>query len=297
MFFNKLNTFPTENLNDYCAPGASVGEEMIPTQNNVYLRVLTFNPPVRSKYPPLMFIPGWVSQMFGWKEVLLEMTSDFKIYYVETREKITSRVESDVKYDVVSIGSDILNLIERFGFTDKQYILFGSSLGGTAILDLCRFLQQKPSCLVLVGPNAVYRIPKTWIVIVRVFYPGLYPLIKPPVKWYLRKFRLDLKSDYEQYEKYCRAIDSGDPWKLKKGVLSMYKYEIWPLLKDIDIPALMIGASKDKLHEPENLHKMVQLMPKATYLDLETNKQTHSKRMVVEMRKYLDTTVAGQRPS
>jgi pimeloyl-ACP methyl ester carboxylesterase len=297
MFFKNVGTFPEQNLNDFCAPGASVNEEMVPTNKNVILRLLTFTPPAKSKYPPLLFVPGWVSQMFGWKEVLLEMTKDFKIYYVETREKISSRVQGEVQYDVVSIGADIITLIENMDFPDKEYILFGSSLGGTTILDLCRFLERKPLCLVLIGPNAVFRIPMTWIIIVKMFNPGFYALIKPPVKWYLRKFRLDVKSDYEQYEKYCRAIDSGDPWKLKKGVLSMYKYEIWPLLKDIDIPSLMVGASKDKLHEPANLHKMVQLMPRATYLDLETNKQTHSKKMVVEMRKYLEKILTGQRMS
>ena len=288
MFFKHADTFPDQNLNDFCAAGASVTEEMIPTTENVALRVLTFTPPGKPKYPPVLFVPGWVSQIFGWKEVLLEMTGDFKIYYVETREKISSQVRGRARYDVESIGLDLVTLIERFNFKQQDYILFGSSLGGTSILDLYRYLKEKPCCLVLVGPNAVFRIPKTWIYIIKMFYPGMYDLIRPPVKWYLRKFRLDLNSDYEQYEKYCRAIDSGDPWKLKKGVLSMYRYEVWDLLKDIDIPTLMIGASKDKLHEPDNLRKMVHLMPRATYLDLETNKITHSRRMVEEMRKYLD---------
>jgi pimeloyl-ACP methyl ester carboxylesterase len=283
------NTFSAENLQDFCAPGASVIDEMIPTAENVSLRVFTFTPESLPVYPPVVFVPGWVSQMFGWKEVLLEMSRDFKIYYIETREKISSRVEGKVKYDVESTGRDIVTLIERFGFKHKKYILFGSSLGATSILDMCRHLRQEPLCLVLVGPNAVFRIPRTWIFIVRLFYPGLYGLIKPQVKWYLRKFRLDLNSDYEQYEKYCRALDSGDPWKLKKGVLALYRYEVWPLLNKIHIPTLLFGASKDKLHEPDNLRKMVELLPNARIVDLETNKQTHSKRMVTELRKYLDT--------
>ena len=289
MLIKNTDTFPKENLADFCVPGTMVTEEMIQTNENVSLRVITFTPPAKSVYPPLIFIPGWVSLIFGWKEVLLEMTRDFKIYYVETREKISSKVLGKVKYDVESIGLDIVSLINKLNFKNKKYILFGSSLGGTTILDLYRYLKYKPLCLVLVGPNAVFRIPMTWIIIVRLFYPRLYELIKPPVKWYLRKFRLDVTSDYSQYEKYCRAIDSGDPWKLKKGVLSLYKYEVWPLLKDINIPAMIIGASKDKLHEPDNLRKMVHLMPQATYLDLETNNLTHSKGMVMEMRKYIQS--------
>ena len=122
--------------------------------------------------------------------------------------------------------------------------------------------------------------------VIRIFPPVFYLLIKPVVKWYLRIFRLDIKSDYAQYKKYCNALDAADPWKLKKAVIALSKYEVWNLLGEIEYPTLIIGASKDVLHEPENLHKMVFMMKNATYNDLETNKLTHSVAMVEEMRKF-----------
>ena len=98
---------------------------------------------------------------------------------------------------------------------------------------------------------------------------------------------MDVESDYTQYEKYCNNLDAADPWKLKKGALSLSKYQVWDLLKDIEIPTLIVGASKDVLHEPEYLQRMVSMMKNATFLDLETNKQTHSEIVVKEMRKYV----------
>jgi hypothetical protein len=50
---------------------------------------------------------------------------------------------------------------------------------------------------------------------------------------------------------------------------------------------MIVGASRDTLHEPENMKKMVSMMKNAVYLDLETNKLTHSSGMVREMRRYI----------
>ncbi|MCJ7812259.1 hypothetical protein MUP95_02930, partial [bacterium] len=151
-----------------------------------------------------------------------------------------------------------------------------------------RFLTVKPLCLVLIGPNACFRVPKMGMVVIRIFQPPFYVILKPFIKWYLKTFRLDIENDYAQYEKYCHALDAADPWKLKKAALAFSRYTVWDILKTIEYPILIIGASKDILHEPVNLHKMVKMMRNATYLDMETNERTHSEEMVKKMRKYID---------
>jgi len=278
-----------ENLSQYCAPGSTCKEEMISVTNNVSVRVMIFSPSQGNQNPSVIFVAGWITLMSICKIVVREMTKDFKIYYIETREKITSQVTGKEDYGVEDIGMDIVRLVNHFDLQQKDYILFGSSLGASAILDCCRFLDRDPLCLALVGPNAVFRVPRFGKAIIKVFYPRLFLLIKPLVKWYLRTFRLDIESDREQYEKYCGNIDAADPWKLKKAVTKLWNWEAWDLLKDIDYPTLIFGASKDSLHEPENLKKMVSMLKNATYVDLETNKGTHSEKMVEEMR----TDMAG----
>lgn len=276
-----------DDLKLYCAPGATYKEELIAVAENVSLRTISFTPAVNHNNPPVVFVAGWITLISAWKEVLREMTKDFTIYYIETREKISSLVKGKPEYGVEDIGRDLVFLVKQFNLKGNHFILFGSSLGASAILDCCRFLDRDPLCLVLVGPNAVIRVPRFAKVIIYFFPPPLYLLIKPIVKWYLKTFRLDVKSDYEQYEKYCGNIDAADPWKLKKAVMKLWNWKGWDLLPEIEYPTLIAGASKDSLHEPENLKKMVSLMKNATYIDLETNKGTHSKQMVEAMRKYI----------
>jgi pimeloyl-ACP methyl ester carboxylesterase len=276
-----------DSMCQFCTADSTFKEEMVPVSSNVSLRVITFSPSQQKVNPALVFVPGLVSLMAGWREVLLEMIKDFHVYYIETREKITSKVKGKVDYSLEAIGQEIAALVSHFNLESQGYILFGSSLGATAILESSRFLETDPLCLVLIGPNAVFRIPRFYRLIVRVFNPRFYLLLKPVVKWYLKTFRLDTEADYAQYEKYCQALDSADPWKLKKTAIAFSRYEVWDLLVDIDYPTLIVGASRDTLHEPENLKKMVSIMKHAVYLDMETNKLTHSSDMVREMRKYI----------
>jgi pimeloyl-ACP methyl ester carboxylesterase len=280
-----------ENLRDYCAPSTAFRDEMVRITPQVSLRVITFTPAQTSEAPVIVFVAGWISLLRGWNNVLREMTKEFTVYYVETREKISSRIEGDVKFGVEEIGSDIARFIEQKSLTG--YVLFGSSLGATAIIDCYRSLKRKPLSLVLVGPNAVFRVPRSWKVIVTLFYTPLYSLIRPSVKWYLRTFRLNVKADAAQFEKYGEALDAADPKKLKKAVMSVWSYAVWDKLAFIDCPVLIVNASHDKLHEPENLRRITAGIPNAKEVDLGTNAQTHDKPVVDALRTFLQN-IAGR---
>jgi pimeloyl-ACP methyl ester carboxylesterase len=229
--------------------------------------------------------------MKGWKIVLKEMTNDFNIIYAETREKITSNVKNTKDFSVEVIAEDLVRLVEIFKLQENGYIMFGSSLGGTAILESYRLLNKKPLCFVLLGPNAVYRVPWWGVILVKIFWVRLYPGFKQFVKWYLRKFRLDIEHDQAQYDKYANALDAADPRKLKPGVLVLAKYKVWDILEDIKLPVLIVGATKDLLHEPENLVKMDKMLPNSTWLDMETNTRAHGPELVDEIRRYLKVLI------
>jgi len=276
-----------EHLAHYCAPGVRIGDQMAPVSEGVRLRVIHFSPAEESPFPPVIFVPGWITQMDAWQTVLREMTQDFNIYYVETREKMSSRVDKKSPISVRILGSDLARLVEFWGFADKSYILMGSSLGATAILESYHHLKSSPLCNILIGPNASFHIPKAGLVIIRVFHPGFYLLIKPVIKWYLKTFRLDSATDYAQYRKYCNAIDAADPYKLKKMALSMPGYHVWDVLEQIAPASLLIGASKDLLHDRGTIEKMSQQLQQGSYLDLQTNARTHSTDVVAEIRQYV----------
>jgi pimeloyl-ACP methyl ester carboxylesterase len=284
------------------APGVQLKDEMIAVADNVSVRVITFTPPsATDSYMPesssidrnsldIVFVAGWISSVSSWQNVLRKITERHRVFYIETREKISSVVKGKAKYSVDVIGQDIVRVISLFNLKPDTFVLIGSSLGATAILDV-HHLMEKPLCMVLVGPNAVFRVPRIWKAIIIPLWPRLFLLIKPLVKWYLKQFRLDVESDKKQFEKYCQALDSADPWKLRKAVMALWNYEVWPRLKHILTPTLIVSASKDKLHEPEHLKKMAALLKTAEYVDLETNEATHSAAMVKAMEDFIEKLI------
>ena len=279
----------SDNLSDYCAPGTKWTERMVSVSDNVSLRVINFSPSKKTNQPTVLFIAGWISLMKGWKLVLREMTKDFNIIYVETREKISSQVTGKAEFSVEAIAQDIVTLADTYKLEKDEYVIFGSSLGGTSILESYKDLKTLPLCFALLGPNAEYRTPWWGKIIIRLFWTRLYAILKPFIKWYLRNFRLDIETDHAQYEKYCNALDAADPKKLKPAARALSKYKIWGILKDIDLPVLIIGATKDLLHEPENLTKMDKMLPNSVFLDMETNTLAHGPEMVEELRNYIAT--------
>jgi len=276
-----------EDFTEFCTPNTKIQVQNVALKNSVSLRVITFSPSVATDNPPVVFIPGWISLMPGWQGALLEMTRDFTIHYVETREKISAEVNPQARFRVADFARDIARIVDYFQLPKRGYILLGSSLGATTIVDSYRFLPQPPLCLVLICINAVFYIPKFWQNVVRFFPPRLYLGIKPVIKWYLRNFRLDVVSDAAQYAKYCRNLDAADPWKLKKAALAFIHYSIWDRLPAIEVPALVFGASKDELHNLEDIRRIAQFLLNSTFIDLETNSQTHRAAMVLELRKYI----------
>ena len=269
-------------------PGVVVEDQLIAVDRQVSLRVKVFRPEKPTGRPTVVFVAGWMTLIDSWIEVLGEMTRDFPVIYVETREKKSSRIRGRVGFGVAEIGADVARVVDHFGLKDGRYVIVASSLGATAVMDRHGEFRSAPRALVMINPNAVFRIPAFWKQVVRLFYPPLLRVLRPVVKWYLRTFRLDIHSDPAQYKKYCATLDNADPWKTKRTAMAIWDYQIWDRLPTLRFPTLIVGASRDKLHEPENMKRMVSLIPRATYLDMETNARNHSPDLVQEIRSYLE---------
>lgn len=276
-------------LDEYCAPGAACRVDRVPVDDGVILQVVNFTPAIDTHRPAVIFVAGWVSHIDGWHEVLLEMTSQFPVLYVETRDKASALVNLEADYSVAALAGDLAAVVAHYQLAPDDYVLLGSSLGGTASLECFHLLHAKPRCLVLIGPNAEFRLPPMGATFIRLFPPSVYLGLRPIIKLYLRLFRLDVKADYAQYAKYKRVLDAADPWKLKRGMLALATYQVWDRLAGINRPTLVIGGAHDVMHEPGNLRRMAGMLPQGEYLDMGTNRATHSREMVQRVREYLGT--------
>jgi pimeloyl-ACP methyl ester carboxylesterase len=265
----------------YTESTTTVKEYMVDVSDGVSLKIIDFIPRKVSREKPLiLFVAGWISLISGWKEVLKVLTSEYRVVYLETREKQSSEVPDlkNTSFCMDRLTLDIDEVIKKVVSPSEKFILAGSSLGASAILEYCGSEKLKPLSAILISPNTEYRFPKILEAIVPAVHPSLYFSIKPLIKWYLRNFRLDKKNSIEQIKKYENTLDCADPYKLKANALTLRNYTIMDRIDKITVPCLIIGGTTDTIHSTDNIKRLMKIMIDPVYQELESNMETHSEK-------------------
>lgn len=265
--------------NEFCPFAEKFNDRYSSLPNGISLRVVSFYPKDSKNYPPVVLIPGHASVMESFRDIIRYLTKIFIVHYVETREKNSSKMNGVKDFGIDAIGNDISFVTSLLGLKDCEYIIVGASLGATAVIGAYRYFKERPGGLILLEPNASFNIP--WWSIPFIFLSSyFYWALKPIAKLYIKHTRVNLQEDYEMYRISSRALDAADPYKLKKSVLALTRYDIWDYVKTIEGPTLIIGASKNSFHKHEDIVKMTTNLKNCTFIDLETSERTHSEEVV-----------------
>lgn len=278
------------DYSDYTSGNTKVNDYMVQVSDGVSLKIIEFIPEKNDEQrPAVIFIAGWISLISGWQGVLKELSSEYRTFYVESREKQSSVVpeKAKVSFTMERLEEDISELVNMLVPEDRKFVLAGSSLGASAILEYCTSGKRKPECAMLVGPNEEFRFPKILGAIIPILPPAIYFAVKPVIKWYLRNFRLDKKREKAQVTKYEKTIDLADPYKLKANALALRNYSIWSRIQGITTPCLIFGATTDKLHSTENIKRLIEIIPEVQYMELSSNSDTHNEKAGRIMVDYL----------
>ena len=276
------------NYSDYGSRGTKIKTSYFEVSNGIQLFQVHFKPKKITNYPPVIFIPGWGSFIQGWKIVLREMSKDFEIYYLETREKSSAIHKKEQEITIENIGDDIARVTALINLKDDGFIALGSSMGATAILDAMAEEKLSPSLAVLIGPNIEFNIPRFLIIILSIIPVQFYKVIRPFAKWYMKKKYIDMDSDSKQYDKYSYVLDNVHFDRTRRSALSFKKYSFETKIEQIKKRILVFSGDKDILHNYERTVDMVRRIKGSKLINLKTNDKTHSEEMVRKMRDYLD---------
>lgn len=267
-----------QDFSEYCYYGTEYAAEYIALPTGVSLLIVTFTPQVTGNSKTIVFIPGLASVMDNFKETVIELTRHHKVIYIETREKKSARININHRFTVDEITADIIHFADqRFG-TGASYVMAGYSLGATVIAEAYVRLKHKPDRIILIEPNSTFKFPG-WLAMLARFSGIIYNPLKPFLKWYMRRFRINLKEDYEMYLINCRILDAAEPVRLGRTIRALRPYVMGDCLEAVSIPAMVVVASKDMFHSHGEGSDISERIRNCMKLDMEDNKQTHSAEM------------------
>lgn len=269
----------------------------VKTDSFVSLRVLHFKSPYSISKPPIIFIAGWISTIYSWRHFIPYITLDYEFIYIETREKKSSLLSSkDVSFKMEEYVNDIKKVILDLKLKDNSYYLAGSSLGATSILLGTSQNLLKPKGVYAILPNRRFKVPL--LIFLNKIVPERYlKHLKVFYKNLILKFRLG-KLDKSQIDKFNYALENADLKKLKKSVVDFDPFYLSDdNLVNIRVPTMIIGASKDKMHNQNEILEIYSLIDDSTFEDTLTSSKSRVSNTAKSLSAFINSIERDKRLS
>jgi pimeloyl-ACP methyl ester carboxylesterase len=226
----------------------------------------------------VVFLPGWASTPYSWRQVLPTLAGLHPTWYLETREKATSRLRRGDRLTVAEMAADLCEFI-RQSVTSARYGIIAVSMGAVLALKAFADLDQPPAWIALLQPHLNPPVPA----VVELFRPmgerrlGLVraAMLPPARRVHRRRAGTPLGGLY-------RTLRTADPAKMRDSLLSWRRDPgLDPAtLRGVTCPCLVVGAAGDRLHPDTAARRIANLLPGGAYLDGGTFAWTHSPEMV-----------------
>lgn len=270
---------------------ASFSQQRIPVNEEVSLRVVSWQPKNDEPGRPIVFVAGWVSIVDGWAEFLYAVSQNHPVYYIETREKKSAEIgrnrlrPDDFRMEL--FAQDVITACSSLPIDMEEAIVCGSSLGATVLLQALKHQRLKAKGVFLIGPASEFRIPRALRWIPYLFPSPAYGMVKHFIVWYFRRFRVNVEEEPEQMRRYENTILSAHPLRIKLSGRAFMHYQVWPDLETVEAPTRIAYASTDKLHASETMTRMAETIQQADLLPCESNKYMHSAPLAEDIRRFI----------
>lgn len=205
---------------------------------------------------PIVFLPGFGGGIEGFTDVIENIDPGVDLYYLETREKASSRLSAEAELSMDRIALDVADAVSALGLADEGYVLFGSSFGASVALHMvaCRGTAARgPKLTVLFEPMPELWGPGRLIAAVGRFVPLL---IVERLRRALKRLVLAGMKEETQRRRAERVIDEADLRKWREAALSLSSWHILDVAPIARGRVEVIHASRDRFHAQTHYPKI-----------------------------------------
>jgi pimeloyl-ACP methyl ester carboxylesterase len=265
------NAGPRGNGRDiprFWEPG--VGQERYIPVGDAEIRVLHFLPPRPRAVRPVVVLPGWGATPEGFQELYAVLHDEAELFYLETREKASSRLlHRRPDMSVSRSARDVQAALEELGLAGRRdFLLLGACWGGTIILrGLAEGSLEAPTIVVADPMHALWF--SRWVL------RHISPLLPTPIVHLLRPILLhsmlgDMKEP-AQKQRTFQFVRSADVWKWKKAAEAARELELFGALSGIEKEVFVLNGTRDKVHDQRDYPRIAGELPRGRFLFLPTD--------------------------
>ena len=218
---------------------------------------------------PVVFVPGWGNTPVTFQDFYKIVHNKLEFYYVETREKETSKLQRcKADMSISQKAKDIQRVIEYLNLTSRDFVLLGACWGGSIILQGLLEKTIKAPTLIAFDPMHYF-----WYnnFIVKYLAPILPPFTVYILRPILKFFALRGMKEKVQRQRLETLIAAAVPWKWRRAAIASKNFEVFGKLHQIQEEVFVVNGTTDKVHDQKNYPIMAKEMPNGRFIFLKTH--------------------------
>ena len=240
----------------------------------------------REGAPPIILTHGWAANSTEWDYLKKELSDSFRLIVWDLPGLGRSTRPTNRDYSLENLSRHLEAVLGLAG--DQPAILLGHSIGGMITLTFCRLfpkaLGDRVRAIALVQTTYTNPVRTTGMagIFTALERPVLVPLLHltiwlSPLIWlsnvmsYLNGSAfLATKSSgfagtetWEELDFVARFQLQASPAVMARGMLGMLEYDATTVLKEINVPALVLAGDRDSVCKPEASERMKRDIPDA----------------------------------
>ncbi|MCX7031205.1 MAG: alpha/beta hydrolase [Spirochaetes bacterium] len=248
-------------------PGGG-GEAITVPVDGAEIRVYHAKPARPVARRPILFVPGWGTNPQGWFDLTKAVHGRAELYYLETREKASSRIlDRRTDMGMSQSARDIGDAIGFLGLSARDFLLLGACWGAAQVLQgLVDRSISAPT--VLVGDPMHTLWFSKWLLrwVSPVFPTAALKLVRP---LFVKAMIGDMKEPVQKTRAYD-FVYSADFWKWQKSAEAAKDFELYGALGGVRDEVFVFNGTSDKVHDPVHYPRLAGELPRGRFLHVPT---------------------------
>jgi pimeloyl-ACP methyl ester carboxylesterase len=259
---------------EFWTPG--VCRELYVTVPDAEIRVFHSRPAGATGRRPIVLVPGWGTIPQGFQDFYELVHGQAELFYLETREKLSSRLGRSPDMSVLRSARDIRAALEELGLAGKRdFVLMGTCWGASMILEGLLAGELEAPTVILADPMHTLWFSKWVLRWVSPLLPSALVHLLRPV---LRQALLGDMKETAQKQRTFAFVNSADIWKWKKSAEAARDFELFGRLPTVGRELFVVNGTADKVHDQRHYPRIARELPGGRFLYVPVD-EAHRERM------------------